>query len=1142
MNRRVIIFLSIALIFGSPSLYGQRTYKSNSVLSAGSWYKIGIKETGVYKIDVPFLVALGINTSNINSSSLRIFGNGGTMLSEANADIRSDDLDELAIMISDGGDGQFNGTDYLIFYGQGSNAWLKDSINRRFSHQKNIYSDSSYYFLTIGGFGKRISTSTNTLLPSITVSSFNERYFYELDSVNLLSSGKEWLGEEFANAPGKTLSRNFSIPISGLQVSSPLTFIANCVSRSINTNSRFDVRITNQVVSQLNIPATTAGIYDVFAHQVQQTTIVPVFQIPLSIDFTYTPGSFNAQGWLNWFEIHARKNLILNSTEQLLFRDWNSVGNNAAEFIISNATSNLQVWEVTNASNPLKMQGNLLNNEFRFTIDCNRLKEYVAFNSNNIFKPIPLGSISNQDLHASQPADYLIITHKDFLTQAERIASFHRQKNNLRVVVTSTEKVFNEFASGNPDPTAVRDFVKMFYDKSVANPANRPKYLLLFGDASFDYKNRVISNTNLVPAYESVNSFDPLNTYTSDDFFGFLDDNENINSGSITNLLDIGIGRVPAKNSNEAKNFVDKLLAYTSTESLGSWRNTISMIADDEDNNLHIQDAELISGTIHSVNPTFNIQKIYLDAFQQESGLAGSRYPLVNETIKNRMFAGTLIFDFIGHGGASRLAEEVILDQGIINTWNNSSRLPLFITATCDFAPFDNPLMQSIGENLLLRPKTGAIALMTTTRLVFSFSNRIMNDNYLKFALQIDSSGRYKTLGEAVRVTKNYTYQTSNDIINNRKFTLLGDPALQLAFPKYKVSTTKINDVATATLVDTISAGEKVSIEGTVLDNSGSILSSFNGTVYPIVFDQPSTINTLGNDMSSQVTSFQTQSNVLFKGKASVNSGKFKFEFKVPRDLNYQFGNGKISYYTENGVEDGGYYFKNFIIGGSSTIGETDREGPIIKAWLNDEKFVNGSIANQSSVLIIKLFDTSGINTSGSGIGHDISITIDNDPTKYFVLNDFYEADLDDFKKGMLRFQLPIFQPGLHSIKIKAWDVFNNSKEFVLEFSVINDEELVINRVLNYPNPFTTSTKFWFEHNRPTQDLFVQIHIYSLTGRIIKKINKTINTSGNRSCELEWDGRDDFGNKLGRGVYIYRVHVRTAQGHAKSIVEKMVIL
>jgi hypothetical protein len=1138
MRRFTVITFSLLCFFGAD-VDAQRVYKSNSVLVSGVWAKIAVKESGIYKIDVPFLGALGFNTTNLSAASIRLFGNGGAMLSEANADIPVDDLAENAIMVVDGGDGLFNGPDYFLFYGAGPDTWIKDSLNKRFIHQKNIYADSAYYFITVGGSGKRIASLQVSSPPTLTVNSFSERIFHELDTINLLASGKEWLGEEFADAPGKTLSRTFSISIPGLITSSPATLISNCVARSINIPSRFDVRINNQLVQQINIPSTGAGLYDLFGQQTHQQSDILLSQESLQIHYTYLPGGFNSQGWLNFFEIHSRRNLVLNNGGQLPFRDWNSVGNNICAFVIGNATNNTQVWDVTDPFSVVSMQGNFSANEFRFVNDAGRLREYIAFNPTNALIPRNAGRIPNQDLHNSQPTDYLIITNNVLLSQAERLASYHRQRN-LRVTVVTVDKIFNEFSSGVQDPVGIRDLVKMYFDKAGSNPGNRPKYLLLFGDASFDYKDRVAKNTNLVPAYESKIFLDPLSTYTSDDFFGFLDDNEDINSGLITNLLDIGIGRIPAKNVEEAKNYVDKIVNYYSKESFGAWRNNMSFIADDEDNNLHLQDAELITGTV-SANPIFNIQKIYMDAYEQQSGSAGSRYPAVNETINNQIANGILLFNFIGHGGFARLAEEVILDQSMVNGWSNVHRLPLFVTATCDFAPFDNPFTNSLGENILLRPGSGAIAMMTTTRLVFSFSNRIMNNNYMRFAMQPDANGKYRSLGEAVMTAKNFTYQNSGDLINNRKFTLLGDPALTLAFPQFKIRTAKLNSIDPLLRTDTLSAGEKVIVEGEVTDNNGSLLSTFNGTIYPVIFDKPQTVTTKANDPGSQQTSFQQRSNVLFKGKATVNNGKFSFSFKVPKDINYQFGPGKISYYAEDRTKEGSDFFDGFIVGGSSTTVDSDQAGPEIRAWLNDEKFVNGSIVNQKPALVIKLVDSSGINTSGTGIGHDITAMLDNNSNQIFNLNNYYEADLDKYGSGYVRFQLPALEPGIHSLKIKVWDVLNNSSEFILDFIVTNDDEFVIDHVLNYPNPFTTKTQFWFEHNKPGQDLFVQIHIFSLSGKVVKTIEKTINTSGNRSSDIDWDGRDDFGDKIGKGVYVYRLKVICPGSKPRIVTEKLVI-
>ena len=787
------------------------------------------------------------------------------------------------------------------------------------------------------------------------------------------------------------------------------------------------------------------------------------------------------------------------------------------------------------------MTVSLAGSQLRFVNDAQRLREYVAF-SGQFPVPVAHGRVLNQDLHATTEKDFIIISHPSFLPQAQRLAEFHEARNNLRVLIVTPEQIFHEFSSGIPDPTAIRDFVKMYFDRYQSTWAQSGKYLLLFGRASFDYKDRINGNTNFVPAYESFNSIDPLATYTSDDFFGFLDDNEDINSGVVVNQLDIGIGRIPARNIDDAKNFVDKVLEYHAAPSYGPWRNNLNFVADDEDFNLHLQDAEVLTATVSTTAPEFNQQKIYLDAFQQESGSAGGRYPQANAMINNNIFNGTLFWNYSGHGGPQRLAEEVVIDQQIVNNWNNRYKLPLFLTATCDFAPYDNPFINSLGENLLVRPRTGAIALMTTTRVVFAFSNRILNNNYLRFALEPDASGRYKTLGEAMMAAKNFTYQTSGDLTNNRKFTLLGDPAMTLGFPVLNAVITHVNGKDISVDADTLSAAEVVLMEGEVRDLNNNLLNQYNGTAYLTVFDKVQTITTLGNDANSQPVGFQTRENSLFKGKASIQGGKFKFNFKVPRDINYQYGSGKISLYAQDGTSDGNGFTNNVVIGGIAANVAPDVVGPEIKAFLNDEMFVNGSISNANPILILKLSDSSGINTGGSGVDHDIVATLDNDQNQYFILNSFYESDVDDYQNGSVRFQLPEMSPGHHSLKIKAWDVMNNSSEYILDFTVINSDNLKIDRVLNYPNPFTTRTQFWFEHNQPGADLGVKVEVFTIGGKLIKSITQTINTPGNRSSEVEWDGRDDYGQKIGRGVYVYRLRVKGPNGKTAEKWERLVIL
>ncbi len=1131
-------FLFLLLGFALPA-GAQRIYKNTSVLAAGNWYKLSVSQPGIYKIDVPFLTKLGVNTNSLSSASIRLFGNGKGMLPEACNGSRTDDLEENAIEMFDGGDGNFNGNDYLLFYAPGPDTWEKDSLNHRFKHRKNIYSNQSFYFLNIGGNGLRIPVLPTVGNGNIVVNTFNERYFHELDSINFLSSGKDWFGEELSTLPGHSVTQSFTIPLNNLSQTEPGFLVSNCLARSIGGSSRISASINGTSVIQHDIPATGNTSLDLFARNSVQTGAFNTGN-SISLLYNFLPGGINAQGWIDWFEIFCRKNLAVSNNDQLMFRDWNSVGpGNIAEYHLQNA-GGYQVWDVSNPTRPLLVTTTANGNDLIFTNEASSLHEYIACST--VFpEPDVIGKINNQNLHNSQPADLLIIAYAPLLQQAQRLSLFHQQRDNLKVNVVTAEQVFNEFASGTPDPTAIRDFIKMYYDKAGADTTKRPKYVLLFGDASFDYKNRLKNNTNFVPAYENNTSLDPLNSYTSDDYFGFLDDNEDINSGTVINLLDVGIGRIPAQSVEQATAFVDKLIAYHSAASLGPWRNQQTFIADDEDFNLHFSDAEVITSTAASVNPLFIQDKIYLDAYQQESTSAGSRYPLVNQAINNQIQSGTLIWNYNGHGSYRRLAEEVILEQDIVDSWNNINRLPLFITATCDFAPYDNPAISSLGENILLREKTGAIALMTTTRLVFAYSNRIMNKNYLQSALQIKADGSYPSLGDAVKAAKNFTYQTQSDITNNRKFTLLGDPAMTLGYPKLRVQTTQINGKAITGQPDTLKALERCSITGAITDVQGNAMPSFNGNVYVTVFDKPQTISTRGNDPDSYKENFQIQRSQLFRGKVKAENGAFTFSFIVPKDINYQLGNGRFSYYADNGQTDANGSFINFLVGGSQGT-SSDNTGPVIRAFLNDEKFVNGTIVNETPVLLLKLSDSSGINIVGTGIGHDITAILDGDSRKTFVLNDFFESDLNSFQQGLVRFQMPALEEGLHTLAIKVWDVANNSSEALIEFRVFKKQDLVLNHVLNYPNPFTTRTTFWFEHNRPNEDLRVTIQVFTISGKLVKTIRQTINTTGNRSSDIEWNARDDYGDKLARGVYIYQIRVTSTDGKSASKLEKLLVL
>ena len=718
--------------------------------------------------------------------------------------------------------------------------------------------------------------------------------------------------------------------------------------------------------------------------------------------------------------------------------------------------------------------------------------------------------------------------------------------------MVTTDQVYNEFGGGIADISAIRDYMKMLYDRASGDTGLMPKYLLLFGDGSFDNKNRVDNNTNLIPTYESYQSFDPTSSFNTDDFFGFLDDNEGGNMLSSSMKMDIAIGRIPAKDATEAESVVTKIKFYKSPASLGPWQNVLTFCADDEDGNEHINSMNTIADYVGTTYPQFNLDKIYLDAYQQISTPGGARYPDVNTAINNRIYSGTLIFNYMGHGGPTGLAHERILSNVDFDGWTNLCKLSLFITATCDFSNFDNAYIISAGERLMLNANGGAIGLVTTTRLVYSSGNKELNKNFMSQVFRI-VNGNPITIGEALRICKNIT--SSDD--NNRKFTLLGDPAISLVNSSNKILTSTINLHTVTSGPDTLKALEKVTVTGFVADKNGMKISTYNGTVYPTVFDKTVTYKTLGNDPgNSPIKNFQLQKNAIFNGKASVKNGDFSFTFIVPKDIAYQYGFGKLSYYSQDGTSSASGYKNDVVVGGSASSFDQDNKGPQIQIYMNDEKFVFGGMTDENPTLFVKLKDESGINTVGNGIGHDVTGVTDEDSKSTFVLNDFYESNLDDYQSGTIRYPLKNISEGRHNITVKAWDVYNNSNEGYTEFIVASSAQAALAHVLNYPNPFTSQTEFMFEHNLSSGNLQVKIEIYSVSGKLVKTILQSVD-EGNRngiSCMAEtnagsfrvngimWDGNDDYGDPLAKGVYVYRVSIKNDAGLKADTFEKLVLL
>jgi len=1125
-------FLFLVLIGFSALSFSQTT---NSVLSNGNWYKFSVDTTGVFKIDISLLQKMGINTTNLNPRNIQIYGNGGAMLPQRNSDVRYSDVQENAIYIEGEDDGVFNSEDFILFYAKGPHDWILNPNLETASHRQNIFSDKAYYFLTVAQTnGKRIlSASNNTNSASKTITSFDDFVFYEKETRNLFAIGTQWFGEDFSVEN----IQSFQLDFNAIDTSSPIHVKVGGVAISA-LSSTMEVKVNTQNAFSINYPPVANGSLTLGYPNFNSST-VNVNSSKLDVFITYNNnGNPGAKAYLDYIEIVGKKQLIAGG-KQFSFRSFEAFKTNGViEYQIQNATNISQLWDVTDFINPKKILNLSNGNNFVFKTNGGILNEYIALNQSDYYTPKVEDNsfVKNQNLHGLTDVNYIVITNQELSSQAQRVADYHQTNSGLTTKVVQLSEIYNEFGSGSPDVTAVRDFIKQVY-YSNSSVSGKLKYVCFFGDGSYDYKDRITGNNNIVPVFESNESFNLATSYVTDDYFVMLDPTEGLML--TTDTIDVASGRIPVSTVQQATEVVDKILRYYHTASFGDWRNTITLVADDIDvvGEESLQSGlDRIADLIKKHKPIFNINKIYADAFKQETSSGGERYPQVNLALSNAIEKGTLIMDYFGHGGEDGFASERILEVPQIQSLQNSKTLPLFITVTCEFSRFDNPLRTTAGELVFWNKNGGAASLITTTREIFISTGQNFNERLLKILLQFNNEDL--TIAESLMAAK-------NGFSSSQKFFIyyVGDPAMKLAIPKPNIQITKMNGVYSTQSLDTLKALSKVSFEGVVTDTSNQILTNFNGTLSTTVFDKPIQKTTLDNNNFGIKMKFDSRESKLFRGKSSVTNGVFKFDFIVPKDIKVAFGKGKLSFYASDEKEDKSGANFDVVVGGINPNATSDAVGPELSIFMNDESFLEGGNTNTSPNLIVSLSDVSGINTSITSIDHDIVAIIDGDQANPIILNDYYETELNDFTRGKVVYQLRGLSVGMHTVKIKAWDTYNNSSEATLNFLVVSDSGLVLENVLNYPNPFVNYTEFWFNHNKPNEPLEVQVQIFTISGKIIKTINQTIQTTGNVSRSINWNGLDDFGNRLGKGVYIYKLKVKsTISNQYSEKYEKLVIL
>ncbi len=1125
---------------------------SNSVLSQGKWTKFKINETGVYRMDRNFLKSLGL-PDDVDPRTVKVYGYGGAMLPLANRDNAYFDLPELAIQFKGEEDGTLNDGDHVLFYGVGTKGWSNENLTHL-----NLYSNDAYYYITYGGtYGKRMPAYTEPAGQSTeTYTDYKSRVFHEQNLTNLVQLSRKWFGENFNNNAQQSINVTLQTPM--LNSSKPA--LVGIGVGAISSNATvFNYVLNSQQFGSQTLPGKNSSALAWEGYFEKEQNLNSETQ-NLQINFSNN-GVPSAQGFIDFVAVDYYKHLA-GYNKQFKFGFEDAVSNvGTGAFRINNATSITQVWDVSDKYNP-SFKTNTAS-VFNLKFPYGTLKEFIAVDQNDLYVPelLPNSNVLNQNLKGTilkdGNVDYLIITREDegnnLRSAAENLANLHRSKNNFKVKVVSLQAIYNEFSGGQQDVVAIRNFIRYVYEAGNKTL----KYVNLFGDASMDYlyrKDKGYADNNQVPIYHllgpggqttSFFNFDDQNNFSTDDFYALLDEDDDVIRNSSYLGLDVAVGRMPVNTIQEANAMVKKIEEYLDKDNAGRWKNTYTALADDVDG---ISDATLQVALNQMVDelvqnkPYFNVKKVFADSYQQQVVAGGPRYPKAKEDFLNGINSGSLLVNYLGHGNETGLGDERYFDLVDIDQLNNKGKYPLFTIITCEFTRFENPYLQSGGERLYLRENAGAIGILATTRKIGIGNANVFTNRISKWLFDYNNNLPDVTIGEALMLTKNDTEQP---VAEKGVVAFIGDPALKLAIAKPDIVITQINDTPIENFTGSLRALDRIKLKGQVTTEGGQLISNFNGNLAVQLFDKNQEKTTLVNDGVGDPMTFTALGETVFRGNASVLNGVFEIEFVVPKDIKIAVGEGKASFYAvkESAVLDD-YTGANTAIkiGGVNENAAEDNKAPQIKLFMNDETFISGGITNNSPLFLAHLEDENGMNTA-SGIGHDMVAVLDGDENNPFVMNEFYETEPNNFQKGFVNYPFSNLKEGLHTITFKAWDVYNNLATATLDFVVTASSGLQLDKVLNYPNPFVDYTEFWFQHNRPNETLQVQVQILTVSGKIVKTINQTVVSDGFLSKDIKWDGRDDFGDRIGKGVYIYRLKVKaTGSGEQAEKIEKLVIL
>ncbi len=1103
-------------------------FAQNSVLSSGQWYKISLEKNDVYKITGEMLAQNGVDISKINPAKIKIYGSGGQVLPQQNDLPRSSDLEELYIDVVSSSSSSFGSNDYIVFYGQSPDLLVYQVGLDAYQYRNNIYEDKSYYFITFDGEdGKRIEERTPIVGSFSTVQSFKEALYWEEDLYNILISGRDWYGDYF----NTTLNYQYPIETTGLLAGTEAVLVSNVMGQSYEP-SKFSVAIDGAHTMEQAIAPVSSTSYNLKGRNKSDTLRFINNGSLNSISYEYIKNSSAlSQGYLDNFVLQYVRELDFEAVP-VVFNSSGASGTGFYTFKIANGNNATAIWDVSSPRKPLAVETQSSGEDLLFSDNLIALKTYTIFDPANANTNIIWESeVPNQNIKGLSVPDLLIVSHPDFLAEANELAAHRSSYSSMVVHVVTTEQVFNEFASGSKDVTAIRDCAKYFYDRDN----NKFKYLLLLGKGTYDYKNVKAKDNTFVPIYQSRGSLHPLTTYSSDDYFGFLEDGKGYWDETIAgdHTMDIGVGRLPVKSSMEAAGVVHKIIDYDlSKNAKGKWRNEVVFVADDGDNNIHSKDADYLAKKIEENYTGFYPKRLFIDAYEQTTSPGGQKVPEANTALYNQVHSGALIINYTGHGAEFGWSSEKLLDEFEIEAWENRHNLPLFVTATCQFGRHDDPSRISGGEKMILNPNGGGIALVTTSRPVISTNNFELNKAFNENVFE-KLNGRYKTLGEVFKDTKNNSLKGAS----NRNFSLLGDPSQTLAYPEYQIVLEQVNGLPVGSAP--IKALEKVVLKGKVVDAGGGLLTSFTGILNALIQDKPVDKKTLGDE--STPFAYKEFENTLYQGNVAVEAGVFEIEFIVTKNINYTLGQGNVVMYalSETGVDANGGS-KEIVVGGSNPGYEVNKAGPGLTLFMNDTTFVNGDPVGSSALFLAHIADENGINLSSMGVGNQLRVVVDG--TKEYEVAEYFNYEVGSYQEGWLRFPINNLEPGKHTIELEAWDTQNNfsSEKIVLE--VREGSGINILELGNYPNPVGNETTFYFKHNKTGDDLLLQLDIIDVLGQSVTLFEGSVYNSESLIELMRWDGTCPCGKTFENGIYIYVLKVRSVlDGTENQYYQRLII-